>query len=288
MIQSPHVPSIPTHGTNMIKRNPLLALAMTAAAAIAAGCAPISSTSVSQASQGVQSHAGASGVSALKAIHCDTPQMTVSLSPLQCKASSCQTRNQGTGNMAALIAYAQEKEGIPDLSGFGAGMTDMLTSALTATGCFDVLDRELLAELAREQQLAGKKVSLAGADIMATGSITSLTFDKANSSFGGFVSPALGGLSTSKVTAKIGMDVRLVDVNTGRVAYTQTYKAESGKRNYGVAGGGLIGSGLFGGSHSVKGAVEIEAAAREVINNVAFDMAEKMLPAGTYRITHTQ
>lgn len=271
----------------MFKRNSALVLLVSAMAA-ASGCAPTNSLSISQSAQGVQSMSPTTGASALKAVHCDTPQMTVSLSPLQCKASSCQSTAQGYGNMAALIALAKEKEGIPDLSGFGDGMTDMLTGALTATGCFDVLDRELLAELAREQQLAGKTVALQGADMMATGSITSLSFDKANTGIGGFVAPALAGFSTSKVTAKIGMDVRMVDVNTGRVAYTKTYKAESGKRNYGMAGGGMIGSGLFGGSHSTKGAVEIEAAAREVINNVAFDMVEKVLPADSYKVTYTE
>lgn len=269
----------------MQTRNITLGLGLASLVALA-GCAPLNSISVSQATQGVQA-SNASGQPALKAISCASPQMTVSLSPLQCKAASCQSSNDGTGNLAALLAYAKEKDGIPDLSGFGGGMTDMLTGALSATGCFDVLDRELMAELAREQELAGRTLSLRGADALATGSITSLTFDQAKSAFGGLGGGVLGGLSTSKVTAKIGMDIRLVDVNSGRVAYSKTYNAESGKRNYGVAGGGLVGSGLFGGGHSSKGQVEIEEASREIISNVAFDMVTNLIPEDKYRITYT-
>jgi len=271
----------------MKMQNVMKVIALAAFAVSVTGCATtVGQTSVSQAQQGA-SVAG-TDTPTLKVLSCPKPVMTVSLSPLKCKAASCQSTNQGTGNMAALIALAQAQEGIPDLSGFGDGMTDMLTSSIQASGCFDVLDRELMAELAREQQLAGREVSLQGADAMATGSITSLSFDKAKSNFGGGLVPVIGGISSSKVTAKIGMDVRVVDVNTGRVAYTRTYKAESGKRSFGIAGGGLIGSGLFGGSHSVKGAVEMEEAAREIIQNVTNDMVENLAPVGSYNVNYVE
>lgn len=265
----------------------LKAIALAAIAVSVTGCATTAGqTTVRQAQQGAT--VAGNDTPTLKVMSCPKSVMTVSLSPLKCKAASCQSTAQGTGNMAALIALAKEKEGIPDLSGFGDGMTDMLTSSIQATGCFDVLDRELMAELAREQQLAGKTVSLQGADTMATGSITSLSFDKAKTNFGGGLVPVIGGISTSKVTAKIGMDVRVVDVNTGRVAYTKTYKAESGKRSFGIAGAGLIGSGLFGGSHSVKGSVEMEEAAREIIQNVTNDMVESLAPAGSYNVKYVE
>lgn len=271
----------------MKMQNVLKVIALAAIAVSVTGCATtLGQTSVRQAQQGA-AVAGAE-TPTVKALSCPKAVMTVSLAPLKCKAASCQSTAQGTGNMAALIAYAKEQEGIPDLSGFGDGMLDMLTSSVQATGCFDVLDRELMAELAREQQLAGKEVSLQGADALATGSITSLSFDKAKSNFGGGFVPVIGGISSSKVTAKIGMDVRVIDVNSGRVAYTRTYKAESGKRSFGIAGGGLIGSGLFGGSHGVKGAVEMEEAAREIIQNVTNDMVENLVPAGSYNVKYVE
>lgn len=271
----------------MKMQNAMKIIALAAFAITVTGCATtIGQTNVRQAQQGAA--VAGTKTPTLRVLSCPKAVMTVSLAPLTCKAASCQSTAQGTGNMAALIAYAKEQEGIPDLTGFGGGMTDMLTSAIQSTGCFDVLDRELMAELAREQELAGRKVSLQGADALATGAITSLSFDKAKSNFGGGFVPVIGGISSSKVTAKIGMDVRVVDVNTGRVAYTRTYSAESGKRSYGIAGGGLIGSGLLGGTHSVKGGAELEEASREIIHNVINDMVENLIPTGSYNVKYME
>ena len=272
----------------MKMQNALKVIALAAAVVgVATGCTTtMGTTSVTQSLQGAK--VSGAETPTVKVLSCPTPVMTVSLSPLRCRAASCQSQNHGTGNMAALLAYAKEKDGMPDLSGFGDSMTDMLTSSIQATGCFDVLDRELMAELAREQELAGRTVSLQGSDAMATGSITSLSFDRAKSNFGGGLVPVIGGISSTKITAKIGMDVRVVDVNSGRVAYTQTYNAESGKRSYGVAGGGLIGGGLFGGGHSVSGGMEIEEAAREIIQNVTNDMIEKLVTADKYDVKYVE
>lgn len=252
--------------------------------AAVSGCASIpGTTSVTQGIQGVESQ-DQDGNAAIDVVSCAAPVKTISLSPLQCKASDCQEKAEATGNMAALIALANEQEGIPDLTGFGDGMTNMLTSSLQATGCFNMLDRELMAELAREQNLAGKEVTLQGAEILGTGAITSLSYDQSKTNFGGGLIPVIGGVSTSKVTAKIGMDFRLVDVDTGRVSYTQTYNAESGKRGFGIAAAGLIGSGFAGGSHSVKGGVEMEEAARQIIHNVTKDVVMNLVEPGNYTI----
>lgn len=265
---------------------PALALSGMSVLMMLAGCSTTSTTTnISQAVAG-QSVKDAEGEQVLKVVKCDAPQMVISLSPLQCKTPACQESAQLTGGLGALVNLAREQEGIPNLVGFGDGMTNMLTSALSATGCFDVLDRELMAELAQEQRLAGREVTLRGSDALATGAITSLSYDKAKSALGGGFVPVIGGITSSRVTAKIGMDVRVVDVSTGRVSYTQTYHAESGKRSYGMAAGGLVGSGLLGGGHSVKGGVEMEEAAREIIYSATVDLVQKMIPAESYSVTY--
>jgi len=262
--------------------NVIKVIALATFAVSMTGCATSGQTTVSQKQQGVT--VGGNDNPTVQVLSCPKPVLTVSLSPLKCKAASCQSTAQGAGNMAALIAYAKEQEGIPDLTGFGDSLTDMLASSVQATGCFNVLDRELMAELVREQELAGREVKLQGADALATGSITSLSFEKTKSRLGGGVLPVVGAFGTSNVTAKIGMDVRVIDVNSGRVAYTRAYEATSGKRSYGLAAGGLIGSGLLGGTHSVKGGVEIEEAAREIIQHVTNDMVKGLAPAGSYEV----
>lgn len=267
-------------------KSSVLALTSAISALVAlTGCSPMTTTSVSHAAAG-QKVESAEGVAKLKVVKCATPQLVISLSPLQCKTPACQESSQMSGGLGALVNLAREQEGIPNLAGFGDGMTNMLTSALSATGCFDLLDRELMAELAQEQKLAGREVTLRGSDALATGAITSLSYDKSKSALGGGFVPVIGGISSSKVSAKIGMDVRVVDVSTGRVSYTQTYQAESGKRSFGMLGGGLIGGGLLGGGHSVKGGVEMEEAAREIIYTATVDMVEKMVPAGNYTVEY--
>jgi len=98
--------------------------------------------------------------------------------------------------------------------------------------------------------------------------------------------PVLGGIKSSSVTAKIGMDVRVIDTNSGRVAYARTLNATSGSKSYAAAGGGLLGSALVGGSHSMKGGLEMEEASRILIQDAVVDMVEKMVPAGQYEVKY--
>lgn len=264
---------------------------------LATGCATSTTNTVSHVAPGVSVGGNNNSFSDLiagkdpafiKAASCKAPVKAISLAPLRCRAASCQDQGQASGNFAALVNYAREQEGIPNLVGFGDGLTDMLVSALTATGCFDVLDRELMAELASERALSGIQGNVQSADLLATGAITSLSYEKSKSVIGGGFVPVVGGVSTSKVTAKIGMDVRVIDVITGRVTYTKTYNAESGKRGFGLAGGGLIGSGILGAGHSVKGGVEIEEASRDLVSHVALDMVVQMIPEGLYEISSSE
>lgn len=262
-----------------------------AAAATMAGCVQsgVKTTRVApeQSYQGVASNSGSSEET-IKTVSCPAPVLSVSLAELSCKASACKERTgEANDRIGALMAMAREAEGVPDLAGFGSGLTEMLASAMQQSGCFDVLDRQLMEELAQERKLRGQDMTgLASADQLITGSITSLSYDKKKSSFGGGLLPVVGGFKSSSVTAKIGMDVRVVDVNTGRVSYARTLNATSGSKSFGAAGGGLLGSALVGGTHSVKGGLEMEEASRILILDAVVDMVEKMVPQGKYKVEH--
>ena len=257
---------------------------------ILTGCMATNGTTVSSnhlERTGVQSNAG-STAEAIKVVSCPAPVAKISVARFECRASSCQegANTGGAQQFAALIAYAREQEGIPDLSGFGNGLTDMLNTALQASGCFDVLDRELMAQLQEEYRLSGREMTLQSADKLVTGAITSLSYERSRSNIGAGLIPVIGGVSSSSVTAKIGLDVRIVDVDTGRVSYANTLNAESGRRNFGLAGGGLIGGGILGGSHSVKGGVEMEEASRVLILDAVTDIVERIVPAGQYEVKY--
>lgn len=257
-------------------------------AAIMTGCVTSgSTTSVSSAHQnraGVVSNSG-STEETIKTVSCAAPVMSISVAGLECNAASCKSENQVTGNFGALLQMAREQEGIPDLTGFGGGLTDMLQTALQNSGCFDVVDRRLMEELAEEHKLSGRKMSFDSADVLMSGAITSLSYERKKSRLGGGFLPVVGGISSSNTIAKIGMDVRIVDVNTGRVSYANTLNAESGRKNFGIAGG-VISGGLLGGSHSVKGGVEMEEASRILIQDAVVDIVEKVIPKGSYDVNH--
>ena len=257
-----------------------------AAISIVSGCVTTgSTTTVSNAHQtraGVASNSG-STEDTIKTVSCPAPVMSISVAGLECKASACQSENQATGNLGALLQLAREQEGIPDLSGFGGGLTDMLQTALQNSGCFDVVDRRLMEQLAEEYRISGRQMNFDSADVLMSGAITSLSYERKNTRLGGGFLPVVGGISTSNTTAKIGLDVRIVDVNTGRVSYANTLNAESGRSNFGMAGG-VISGGLLGGSHSVKGGIEMEEASRILIQDAVVDIVEKLLPAGTYEV----
>ena len=96
-----------------------------AAIAVVSGCSTSSMNSVGRATQGVAQAAqssyagiGAAEPQTVKSVRCDEAVKTISLAPLQCKASSCQEQNSNAGNFGALINYAREQEGIPNLVGF--------------------------------------------------------------------------------------------------------------------------------------------------------------------------
>lgn len=258
--------------------------------AVLTGCVTTGSTtsvsSAHQTRQGVTSNSGSSA-EAIKTVSCPSPVMSISVAGLQCNAASCRESANGPDQkFGALIQFAREQEGIPDLSGFGGGLTDMLQTALQNSGCFDVVDRRLMEELAEEYRLSGREMKFDSADALMSGAITSLSYEKSSSRLGGGFVPVLGGVSTSQTTAKIGMDLRIVDVNTGRVSYANTLNAESGRRNFGIAGVGLIGGGLIGGSHSVKGGIEMEEASRVLILDAVVDVVERLVPSEKYEVKY--
>jgi curli biogenesis system outer membrane secretion channel CsgG len=126
----------------------------------------------------------------------------------------------------------------------GDGMTDMLTDALTNTGRFIVLERERLAEVMAEQDLAetgrfaketvAPKGELEGAELLVRGSIT--TFD-----------PKCAGGSAIIVSSNqacIAVNIRILDARTGRVVSATTVEGTAGKTSVGLYVGGDLPFGL--------------------------------------------
>jgi curli biogenesis system outer membrane secretion channel CsgG len=97
--------------------------------------------------------------------------------------------------------------GAPDE--LGNKVTDMFLQSLTNSGNYLVFERPDIELLSKEVELSGQEVRIAGVDTLVIGSLTQ--FGRATTGERGFLS------SSKKQEATATVDLRLVDVTTGRV-----------------------------------------------------------------------
>ncbi|WP_320159494.1 CsgG/HfaB family protein [Marinobacter sp. 1-3A] len=90
----------------------------------------------------------------------------------------------------------------------GGKVTDMFLQALTNSDSFLVFERPDISLLQKEASLFGQKVDIVGVDTLVIGSLTK--FGRATTGERGFLS------SSKKQEATATVDIRLVDVKTGR------------------------------------------------------------------------
>jgi len=151
--------------------------------------------------------------------------------------------------LLSLTASAQLKKRVAisrfeDRSGsgynhLGAGVADMLATALVKSGKFAVIERQELDKIVEEQKLgesglvtpqtAPKVGQLLGAELFVVGAITECGTKESN--IGGGVSIFGGGLKTK--TARVVVDIRLINTSTGEVIASES--EEGSESTTGVA-----------------------------------------------------
>lgn len=157
---------------------------------------------------------------------------------------------------------------------YGRGMSDMLKTALFQTNRYVLLEREKIAaveaERARRAARGRPKVELEDADIVVTAAITGFDSESGGGDVGRQLGGALGGLFGSVAgslrQARVAMDIRLIDVDTGRVIAATSVEGKA--TSFGAsAAGGSLGSSLSG---FAKGPMEtaIRDMIRESVNFV--------------------
>lgn len=201
--------------------------------------------------------------------HCASQVASVSVGKLNCKASGCQKHETtaSMGGFGAFVAMAAARDGLipPDFSGIGEGMAYALTTALKATGCFDVQEREAMEELQKEATLSGIKMEIKPADFLLTGAITSVGMETAKTSFGGGMIPVIGGFSKTTKNANLAMDIRVVDVRKANVKASKSFNSNDQSSSWGLYGGGLAGGGALFGGHSVTKSPEMDKLAAQTV-----------------------
>lgn len=220
--------------------------------------------------------------------HCDKPVASIFIGRFTCKAEACSTAAApaaGPAGFAALMAMAQAAQGIsvehfPQL---GDSMSAAMTTALKATGCFDVQEREALDDLRREAELEGVELKAKPADYMVSGAITSVGLETRSSNVGGGLLPFVGAISKSTRHATLGLDVRLVDVKQATVRDARSFSADNTRSNWGVGGLGYGGSGALFGTSQTTRSPEMDTVANEAVINAANFVAETIAGAAITR-----
>jgi len=201
--------------------------------------------------------------------HCNAPVASIIIGKFPCKASSCTAPPQtapGMAGVAMMMAMAGRGQAQTlDLSRLGEGMSSALTSGLKATGCFDVQEREAMEDLQKEAELSGVKLQAKPSDFMISGAITAVDVSSKSSSFGGGMIPLVGAVSNTTHSAKLSLDVRIIDVKKASILESRTFEANSAKSNWGVAGAGFSGRGALFGAMSSTQSPELDGVANQSV-----------------------
>lgn len=131
----------------------------------------------------------------------------------------------------------------------GNKVTDMFLQSLTNSGNYLVFERPDIELLSKEAELSGQEVNITGVDTLIVGSLTQ--FGRATTGERGFLS------STKKQEATATVDLRLVDVTTGRV-----FASVTGTGSSSVEQGRTMG---FGSAAGYDGSLNDRAIAAAVI-----------------------
>jgi curli biogenesis system outer membrane secretion channel CsgG len=158
--------------------------------------------------------------------------------------------NLGAQDLSALkkrIAVMSFEDRVGYGHNIGKGVSDMLITALVESDRYLVVERSELDKIMQEQglgmsgavtpQSAAQVGKLLGIEVMVTGSVTE--FGEKKSEIGGGLG-SLGGfnIGVSTKTARVAVDIRMVNVNTGEILTAKSAVGEdetTGLDNVGIA-----------------------------------------------------
>ena len=175
----------------------------------------------------------------------------------------------------AQLAQIASGESSNTFPGAEKSLSSLITSKLQSTGYFDIQDREALEMLKSGMALMGKTMKLNPAKYVITGSISSIGVNtKKRDIAGGYIPnfvPVLGSMKQTSKTADLTVDIKILDVQNGRVLGSQTFSDNRENRSYRVSFNDLAGGGAAG----IKGTV-LEPLVANVLEQIAQFSAEKI------------
>ena len=173
-------------------------------------------------------------------------------------AQAAPSANQGRKKRVAVFDfdYATVHAGVSEIFGqdidIGKGISDLLVKYLVKDGTYSVIERKALDKILAEQNFsnsdranpnsAAKIGKLLGVDAIIVGSITQFGNETKNTKIGGggggFGGFGLGGIGHKSSKAIVGLDARLVNIDTGEIMAVAEGKGESHRSSTSLLGGG--------------------------------------------------
>jgi curli biogenesis system outer membrane secretion channel CsgG len=162
------------------------------------------------------------------------------------------------------------------------GATDMFTTALVKTGAFAVAERQQLHKgVEREKQLksTGKATGkakggrLTGADYIFEGTVSEFNAKESEDE----TAISLSGMevNSSSNAGSIGLDVRVIEANTGKVVEAVNVSRQIGSSGSGVSGFGSAISSLAGRGSSMTPDVNIKRARQDGLDKAVRECIEE-------------
>ncbi len=144
----------------------------------------------------------------------------------------------------------------------GKGIADLLVRHLVQDGTYSVIERKALDKILAEQNFsnsdranpasAAKLGKLLGVDAIIVGSITQFGNDTKNTKVGGGGGAlggfGIGGFGHKKSKAIVGIDARIINIDTAEILGVAEGKGESSRESTSLLGGGGNWHGFGGGA----------------------------------------
>ena len=185
----------------------------------------------------------------------------------------------------------------------GKGIADLLVTGLVKDGSYSVIERKALDKIMAEQNFsnseranptsAAKIGKLLGVDAILVGSITEFGNETKKTGLGGaggnWGGYGLGGLGHSKSAANVGIDARLVNVDTGEIMAVAEGKGTSSRSSTSMNGGGGSWHG-FGAGHADFGSSDFQntivgEATKSAVEQLTKDLITDVSKVGVRTVT---
>ncbi len=183
----------------------------------------------------------------------------------------------------------------------GKGISDLLVKKLVQDGTYSVIERRALDKILAEQNFsnsdranpasAAKIGKLLGVDAIIVGSITQFGGENKNTKVGGggggWGGFGVGGIGLKKSKAIVGLDARIVDIDTGEILAVAEGKGESQRSGTSLLGGGGNWHGWGGGAVDFSSSGFEETIIGEAVKAAVTQMSTGVIAGNTKLVTRT-